>query len=429
MNHMRNQQHSETTRMPVAIEALPEPERITNLKVPGRTHSGQSARDADLELLASAPDGFLDTTHFDTVRFPPPDWAHEVFVKAARDGEMAYSGYRGHPHVLRTVAGNLAAYLNIDIDPDEHLILTPGTQAGLFGALSSLASPGDRVAIGCPEYLFSERILRFLGADVAPVPLHTFTNAMPSPDLDVLEREFRDNGARLFIFSNPNNPTGAVYGEDVLRSIADLAIRYDVTVIVDELYARLIHGGQPLTHLRNLPGMAERTVTLLGPSKTESLSGYRLGVVVAPAAIIKRMENVQSVTSLRAPAYAQSLLAHWLRDDAEWLAARLPEFTALRTLTQQKLSQLPWLRLNMGEGTAYAWADVSALQMPGDQVAQALMRKAGVLISPGYQFGPNCDGFFRVCYARDEKIWSDALDRMVKVLSMLALNERAIASV
>jgi bifunctional pyridoxal-dependent enzyme with beta-cystathionase and maltose regulon repressor activities len=115
-----------------------------------------------------------------------------------------------------------------------------------------------------------------------------------------------------------------------------------------------------------------------------------------------------------------------LRDDKAWLAERLPAFTALRSLTEAKLTRLPWLRLSMGAGTAYAWPDLSRLQMPSDQVAELLLTKAGVLVSPGYQFGPGCDAFLRVCYARDETIWSAALDRMVSVLDDVA-RQRGLA--
>jgi aspartate/methionine/tyrosine aminotransferase len=391
------------------------PPRLGDLQLPNRVRGKLSARAADLRLIEKAPRGFLDTTHFDTVRFPPPDWALEVFARAATDGEMAYSGYRGHPHVLGAVAQNIAAFLDAPVEASQ-LVLTPGTQAGLFGALSSIVSPGDRVALGCPDYLFTERILRFLGGEVAPVPLATFGNAAPMLDLDVLETELRERGTRVLVFSHPNNPTGAVYDHEMVAAIARLAVRYGVTVVVDELYSRLLHNGQPFFHLRNEPGMAERTITLLGPSKTESLSGYRLGVVLAPQAVVQRMENILSITSLRAPAYAQALLVPWLRDDKDWLAARIPEFTALRTLTSDRFAQLPWLRQAPGSGTAYFWPDISALGMPGDEVAEMFLTKAGVLVSPGYQFGGGCDGFFRVCYARDEAIWAAALDRMVEML-------------
>jgi aspartate/methionine/tyrosine aminotransferase len=405
------------------------PARLQRLELPERTSiAGMSARRADIALLAKAPADFLDTTHFDTVRFPPPPWAADQFARGAGDGALAYTGYRGNSEVLTALAGSVGSFLDLPLDPQQHLILTPGTQAGLFASLTSLIEEGERVALIDPDYLFSERILRFLGADIGHVPL-LFTPDGPSPDLDVLETEFKRKGARYLVFSHPNNPTGAVFSAQVIARIARLANTYDVTVLVDELYARLVHDGRSFPHLAAEPTMFARTVTLLGPSKTESLSGYRLGVVVAPPEIISRVENVLSIMALRAPAYAQHVLLPWLRDDHDWLAHRLKEFTALRTLTVESLRRLPWLKLQPQSGTAYAWPDVSALGLPAPDVAEALLREAGVLVSPGYQFGPASGGHFRLCYARDEAVWALALDRMVGVLDGLArrhgLPERA----
>ncbi len=393
------------------------PARIARLKLPGRAAGAASVRDADLALIAQAPDGFLDTTHFDTVRFAPPPWAQEVFVAALRDGERAYSPYRGHADVRDAVAANVSALLGMEVDGARHVILTPGTQAGLLAAISSLADSGGTVALASPEYLFDERMLRFLDIEIARVPILIDAG---TPDLEALEAAFR-NGARVFVFSHPSNPTGLVYSADTIGAIADLARKYDACVIADELYCRLVHGDTPFPHIAALPGMAERVVTLLGPSKTESLSGFRLGVAVAAPDLIDRMENVLSITALRAPAYAQSLLKHWLADDAGWLAARMVDFAALGKMTEAKLGRLPWLRMKLGAGTAYAWPDVSDLGRSSHDVATRLLTQAGVLVSPGYQFGPEHEGRFRVCYARNEAEWSDALDRMVDVLaSMMA---------
>ena len=176
-----------------------------------------------------------------------------------------------------------------------------------------------------------------------------------------------------------------MFSAQIIARIARLANTYDITVLVDELYARLIHDGRRFPHLAAEPGMFARTVTLLGPSKTELLSGYRLGVVVAAPEIINRVENVLSIMALRAPAYAQHVLLPWLRDDHEWLAQRLKEFTALRTLTVESLRRLPWLKLLLQSGTAYVRPDVSALGLPGPDIAAALLCEAGVLVSPGYQ--------------------------------------------
>ena len=151
-------------------------------------------------------------------------------------------------------------------------------------------------------------------------------------------------------------------------------------------------------------------------------------MVAAPAALIAAVEDVQSITSLRAPAYAQHVLTSWMVNDQAWLAARLREFAQLRQMTLNSLRSLPWLRLAEPDGTAYVWPDVSALEQSDSVIATALLREAGVLVSPGYQFGASGRNHFRMCYARDERQWSAALDRIVGVLDRFArargLNER-----
>lgn len=394
------------------------PNRIVQLEIQNRV-GAISARQADLKLLRLAPKNFLDTTHFDTVRFPPPLWARKVFDTASKDGSLAYTPYRGNSNVLEKLSESISDFMDTRISPS-NLILVPGTQAGLFTTLSSIVERNDRVALMCPDYLFNARILKYLDADIGYVPIHE-SSTKPTPDFSVLENEFSKNGAKVLVLSNPNNPTGFVYSEVQLKTIANLAEKYDVTVLIDSLYSRLLHNGHPYTHLASLPGMTNRVITLLGPSKTESLSGYRLGVIVAPAHLIPRFENVLSIIALRAPAYAQHLLSHWLGKDQEWLNSLLPAFTNLRDITIKSFRRLPWLNLEPQAGTAYAWPDISALGMKDSEVAEHLLKDASVLVSPGYQFGNQGQGHFRVCYARDENIWEKALDRMVEVLNNLAI--------
>ena len=398
-----------------------EADSIVALKLPERSSiASPNVRQADIDVLVHAPKDFIDTTHFDTVRFPPPDWAVERFQHAANDGSLAYTGYRGNEQVLVDVARNISNLLGVEIDPRKNLVLTPGTQAALFAALSSRVNRGDRVVIMDPDYLFTARMLRFLGAEIAYVPLRLDAAGRYAPDLDALEAEFARYNARHFVFSHPNNPTGTVYPRETIVSISALARQYGVSIVVDELYCRLVYGDTEFAHLAAEDGMMAQTATLLGPSKTESLSGYRLGVLVGNEDLIRSVENVLSITSLRAPAYAQHVLRGWLVDDADWLAGRIAEFKALQKMTADALSSLNWLRLHQQQGTAYLWPDVSALGLPDAEVATALLERAGVLISPGYQFGPNASGNFRVCYAREEKGWSAALQRMVGVLGDLA---------
>src|SRR4029079_16822174 len=115
-------------------------------------------------------------------------------------------------------------------------------------------------------------------------------------DLDQLETIFK-SGVRTFLFSNPNNPAGVIYSSAEIARIAELSTRYGVTVIVDELYSRLVYSGQTYTHLRAAPVDPDKIVTIMGPSKTESLSGYRLGVAFGAAHLIDRMEKLQAIVS------------------------------------------------------------------------------------------------------------------------------------
>jgi aspartate/methionine/tyrosine aminotransferase len=117
--------------------------------------------------------------------------------------------------------------------------LTAGTQAGLFGTLASLIDPGDEVLLFDPDYLFSERILRFLGAAVYAIPLNGAGSI--EPNLDALETVLNRTRPKLLAFSHPNNPTGAVYTPRTLQRIADLAVKYNFMVLVDQLYCRLVY--------------------------------------------------------------------------------------------------------------------------------------------------------------------------------------------
>ena len=397
----------------------PVPDRIRNLSLPERQPVlGQSLRDAERELENVQYDGeLLDVTYANTHRFPPPQWVLLDFVEAASGGGMTYTPYRGDARVRSAVAESLSGFLGVAVDPDSELMLTPGSQAALFVALSATA--GDSVALVDPDYMSDERVLRFLGARIRHVPLlwEDF-NRPPTIDLEILEDAFRQ-GASTLVFSNPNNPTGMVLPPDVIRKIAALARSFDATVIVDELYSRLIYDDAPFAHLIAEEGMRDRCITLLGPSKTESMSGYRVGVAVGPAELIDRMEDVLGATVLRAPAYAQHVLTRWLSDDQPFVASRVRDYQKLRDRTVERLNASGLLRVRPAAGTAYMFPDASAVGCDEQTIAKALKAEAGLLVNPGYQFGPRGERHFRICFAQDETIWDQALERMVATLGSL----------
>jgi aspartate/methionine/tyrosine aminotransferase len=190
-------------------------------------------------------------------------------------------------------------------------------------------------------------------------------------------------------------------------------------VIVDELYSRLVYDRRTFTHLIAEEGMRERCITLLGPSKTESMSGYRVGAAVAPREIVDRMEDLQGVSVLRAPAYAQHVMTRWLSDDHDFVAGRIRDYQALRDRTVETLNASGLLRVRPAQGTAYMFPDATAVGADTQAIALALKSEAGLLVNPGYQFGPRGEGHFRICFAQEEHAWDAAMGRMLATLRAL----------
>lgn len=394
------------------------PEAIARLDLPeGSSYADKSIRalERELESCPARPGPVLDATYANTHRFPAPDYALEAFNRAAGGEGMTYTPYIGDAGVREALESNIATHLGLDMSGDTGAILAPGTQGALFIALASVLEPGDVVILPDPDYLSTERTLRYFGAEVVRVPvLFEDVDGRPVLDAEALKAAAARN-PKLFIFSHPNNPTGAVYSAETIELIAELAIEHDFFVLADQLYARLVYGGEEYIHIANIDGLKDRTITTLGPSKTESLSGYRLGLAVAPQHLLERMEDMQSVTALRAPSYAQHLLAHWLADDGDYVQQRISEYQKIRDWTVDRLNESGVFSAQRSWGTSYIFP--KALVPATDQeLALAIKEHAGVVINPGYQFGERGLGHMRLCIAQEEAEWSEALDRLIEVV-------------
>lgn len=395
------------------------PDRVERLQLPERAAElGMSVGDAERELaILDAGPGVINLTYANTHRFPPPDWAAATFAEAAGGAGLTYTPYRGDVSVREQLAPSLSTFLGCSVDPERNLVLTPGTQGALFSALAAVVGHGDVVLLPDPDYLSTERTIRFFGGRVESIPL-VYGSDGAHLDVDALKAAMQLR-PRAMVFSNPNNPTGYVYDESTISLIATLAAEYDVTVIADQLYSRLIYDERPYFHLAAHSAAADRVITLLGPSKTESLSGYRLGCMVAPANLAQSVEDVQSITALRAPAYAQHLLSRWIRDDQEYLAVRVREYQVLRDAAVAELRTRPYLDVFTSQGSSYVFPKFAGVTVSDQEVAARLLKDAGLIVNPGYQFGARGIGSFRVCFAQSEEDLNDALKGMLSCLDKL----------
>ena len=282
-------------------------------------------------------------------------------------------------------------------------------------------APGDVVAFPAVEYFMDERICAYLGATSHRIPINQDDDGIITvrdEDLEVASRL----GVRGVVLSHPNNPTGGVYSTESLKRLAAWAVDEDLWVVVDELYCRLIFDGHEYGHLGSFDGMEDRTVTLLGPSKTESMSGYRVGAAIAPREVADAMEQVISLASLRTGGYAQQTLRHWMDDDGPWLSDRTKAHQLIRDTLVERLRAIPGVTVSRPAGSSYVFPCVAgsawALSHGDDDFALALtLKENGVLIAPGYQFGLAGRGHFRINFSQDSTRLALALDTLEAVVT------------
>ena len=216
----------------------------------------------------------VDFSHGDVNAFEPIPGTLSEFIKGVNiGGEQAYTEYKGRIFIRENVSEKLSLFTGAAISADTQLIITPGTQGALFLAMGSLIGRGDKVAIVEPDYFANRKIVQFFEGAMISITLdYLKSDDKAGLDLAQLENAFK-NGVKVFVFSNPNNPTGVIYRPEEIHSIAQLAREYGVAVIVDQLYSRQIFDGRRYTRLCAEYIQPENLITIIGPSKTESLSG------------------------------------------------------------------------------------------------------------------------------------------------------------
>lgn len=391
-------------------------EKLNADNAPGQESRNQSR---GIELKGEMPDGpFVDFSHGDVDAFEPVPGVLENFIEGFEKmgGEQAYTEYRGEPGLRRETARKLEAFTGAKVNPDEELIITPGTQGALFLAMGATVTAGDRVAIIEPDYFANRKLVHFFRGEIIPVELDYMNHTdRAGINLGQLEDAFK-NGAKVFLFSNPNNPAGVIYSKEEIDAIAKLAREYGVTVIADELYSRQMFDDRDCHHLCAHEQIdKEQMITIIGPSKTESLSGFRLGVAFGSGEIINHMEQLQAIVSLRAGGYSQRALTSWFSEPEGWMAGRIKAHQAIRDDLTKLFTEAGY-DVRTTEAGSYIFPAYPHIDLDCETVADILRRQAKVSVTPGTQFGPQFTKSFRLNFSQDHDNAVDAVKRIIKVL-------------
>ena len=359
----------------------------------------------------------VDFSHGDVDAFSPTPGSFEIFSEGVRlGGRQAYTEYRGAGAIRDDLADKLAAFTGAPVDAANGMILTPGTQGALFLSIASTVARGDKVAVVQPDYFANRKLVEFFEGEMVPVQLdYMKPETGAGLDLGQLEEAFRQ-GAKVFVFSNPNNPAGVVYSEAEIRQIAELAGKYGATVIADQLYSRLLYADAAYTHLRATGIDADNVITIMGPSKTESLSGYRLGVAFGAPKLIERMEKLQAIVSLRAPGYNQAVLRSWFSEPDGWMEERILQHQAIRDDLLKVLRAADGIEARTPQAGSYLFPRLPGLAVPAADFVRILRLQANVVVTPGTEFSPHCGDSVRLNFSQDHLAAVKAVERLVELV-------------
>jgi aspartate/methionine/tyrosine aminotransferase len=346
--------------------------------------------------------------------FHPGPSVIESAARALAEGKDRYCAVAGVPALREEIASYLQRTRNISVPPNS-IVLAPGCKIALFFAMMSLLEPGDEVLYPDPGFPAYPSIARGLGAVPVPFELSPRNHFQPDPSEIAAKITPR---TRVLITNSPGNPTGTVYTDAVQRALAALAVEHDLWVLSDEIYARILFGGEYVSML-HYPGMAERTLIIDGFSKSFAMTGWRLGYTVAPPDVVPAllMAAVNSYTCVAE--FTQYAAIDALRDRDGTTPRMVAEFARRREQFVADLNAIPGFHCESPQGAFYAWVDIRGTGLTAEEVCRLLLEEAGVAAIPGAAFGSSGARFVRFSFASSVANLREATTRIKRLFVSL----------
>ena len=341
--------------------------------------------------------------------FDPPKAILDRLAEVAHEDYHQYSITWGAQNFREALAAKQTHYMGRAIDLDSEIVVTCGSTEAMMTAMMTVTNPGDKVVIFSPFYENYGADTILSGAEPIYVPL---TPPAFNFDPEVLENAFRQHPKAL-ILCNPSNPCGKVFTRAELETIAALANKYDVYVITDEVYEHIVYAPHTHTYFATLPGMWELTISCSSLSKTYSVTGWRLGYVIAPAPIIERAKKVHDFLTVGAAAPLQEAVIPGLKFGQDYYDDLLQKYTHKRDLFCKGLDDLGLVH-NIPQGAYYVMLDISAFGYDSDlQFCEDLAAKVGVGAVPGSSFFREpVNHLIRFHFAKKDDTLNEALNRL-----------------
>lgn len=329
-------------------------------------------------------------------------------AKAAIDSNQHhYTGPTGIPALRQAIANELEKEYGLDYAADE-IIVTAGVQESISLIMLGLISAGDEVLITSPRFTTYDTAVHLAGG--MPVPVPTFEKDDFALDITEIEKRVTPK-TKMFVLVSPNNPTGAVTPPPVIRKIAELAVKHDLLIVADEIYAKIIYEGSEHLSIATLPRMKERTITLNGFSKTYAMTGWRVGYLAAPFDFVQKMIEPRHTLSINTCTISQHAALAAVTGPREPIDAMIRDYAERRAYLMPVLKEMG-LTFGHPGGAFYIYTNISSTGMPAPEFCEQLLRETGVMLFPGTMFGDESSDFIRISYLQPLPMIKEAVERI-----------------
>lgn len=328
--------------------------------------------------------------------FTTPENVVNAAIDALKAGKVHYSANAGIPELRKAIAGKYSERCGLSYDFSKEIIVTNGVAEGIYLAMGALLNPGDQVLIPDPAWINYE-VVPLLNL-VEPVHYSLKKETDFLPDLDELERLITPR-TKMICVVNPSNPTGMIIPREFLLRIGELAVKHDLVILSDEIYEDIVYEPGAFTCMATLPELKERTILLNGFSKSYSMTGWRMGYALGPAAYINAMLRLHQYTLTSTNTFAQWGALEAITGTQQPVADMLKEFKARKEYIYKELNAVEGLSCAEPQGAFYLFVSVKDLGLTGHEAANRLLNDYGVVTVPGESFGENGAGYIRLSYA------------------------------
>ncbi len=343
--------------------------------------------------------------------FTTPPNIIEAACKAMKEGKTHYTPPSGIKELREAIAEKYRTENGVNVEAN-NVIVTPAKLA-IFNTLSAFVDPGDEVLIPDPGWVSYREMVRF--ARGKPVSVKLDEEKDWRLDINDLVSKV-DYKTKVLIINSPSNPTGAVLTRDDLKAIRDIVLDFDLILISDEIYEKIIFEGEHVS-----PGVFEdllmNTVIVNGFSKGWAMTGWRIGYLIAPNRYIPELEKVQQHTISCAPSMAQYAALEALKTRS-YVDEMVKEFKRRRDYVYERLSKMPGIEVKKPKATFYIFPRYD-FDIPSKNLAENLMIKEKVAITPGFAFGNYGEGHLRISFATSMENLKAGLDKLESYLESL----------